>query len=154
MKGLFLKTIGQWILSDWFAYRFPVSVKGICFIDGKVVLLKNERGEWDLPGGKLGRNEEVEAALQREIHEELGIEIQVGPLLKAFRTKINQQVNVVLIVYACTTNARIEDLQISAESFALGVFNPAEVKELVLAQEHWQALIDLVVQQQETELNL
>ncbi|SRR6266567_6216776 len=30
------------------AQRFPVSVKGIVYHDGKVVLLKNERDEWEL----------------------------------------------------------------------------------------------------------
>jgi len=34
------------------AYRFPVSVKGIVYHNDKVVLLKNERDEWELPGGK------------------------------------------------------------------------------------------------------
>ena len=33
--------------------RFPVSVKGIVYHNGKIVLLKNERDEWELPGGKL-----------------------------------------------------------------------------------------------------
>ena len=28
---------------------FPVSIKGVLIIDGKALLLKNERNEWDLP---------------------------------------------------------------------------------------------------------
>ena len=32
---------------------FPVSVKGIAVQSGKVLLLENERAEWELPGGKL-----------------------------------------------------------------------------------------------------
>lgn len=30
--------------------RFPVSVKGVLLAEGGVVLLENEREEWDLPG--------------------------------------------------------------------------------------------------------
>lgn len=41
------------LLSDNQAYRFPVSVKGVIYHNGKVVLLKNERDEWELSGGKL-----------------------------------------------------------------------------------------------------
>lgn len=32
---------------------FPVSIKGVLILDGKALLLKNERDEWDLPGGKI-----------------------------------------------------------------------------------------------------
>ena len=32
---------------------FAVSIKGVVFIDDRVVLLKNEREEWELPGGRL-----------------------------------------------------------------------------------------------------
>ena len=32
---------------------FPVSVKGVAVQAGKVLLLENERAEWELPGGKL-----------------------------------------------------------------------------------------------------
>src|SRR6185369_13602359 len=33
---------------------WPVSIKGVCLVGGKVVLLKNERDEWELPGGPGG----------------------------------------------------------------------------------------------------
>ena len=37
---------------DLFAQRYPISIKGIIIWEDKVLLLKNEREEWDLPGGK------------------------------------------------------------------------------------------------------
>ena len=33
--------------------NFPVSIKGILVEAGWVVLLENERDEWELPGGRL-----------------------------------------------------------------------------------------------------
>jgi hypothetical protein len=42
------------------AYRFPISIKGVILKESKVILLKNERDEWELPGGKL----------EGEIHEQ------------------------------------------------------------------------------------
>ena len=38
--------------SDNNAFHFPVSVKGVVIREGKVILLRNERDEWELPGGK------------------------------------------------------------------------------------------------------
>ena len=35
---------------DNLAYRFPVLVKGVVRRDAQVVLLHNERNEWELPG--------------------------------------------------------------------------------------------------------
>lgn len=37
---------------------FPVSVKGVTVQAGKVLLLENERAEWELPGGKLELGED------------------------------------------------------------------------------------------------
>src|ERR1700756_1120219 len=36
-------------------------------------------GRWELPGGKVGPGESDAAALVRELAEELGIEVSVGP---------------------------------------------------------------------------
>lgn len=42
---------------------------------------KNERGLWEFPGGPVEFGERLAGALKREIHEEYGIEIEVGELL-------------------------------------------------------------------------
>ena len=58
------------------AYRFPVSVKGVVIRDGKVILVRNERDEWELPGGKLELAESPKECLAREIAEELQLVVE------------------------------------------------------------------------------
>ena len=58
-----------------------ISVKGVLIEDGRVVLLENERGEWELPGGRPEPGEEPTAALVREFAEELGASVRVGRII-------------------------------------------------------------------------
>lgn len=139
-KKLFLQTIGRIIPSDVFAHRFPVSVKGVCFIEEKVILLKNERDEWDLPGGKLKRKEEIENCLVREIEEELSILVQPLQLLRVMTLTVQNTIDVFVVIYSCLTLATIDELKISQESFDLGAFTIAEIDGINLPQDYKEAI--------------
>jgi 8-oxo-dGTP pyrophosphatase MutT (NUDIX family) len=69
---------------------FPVSVKGVLVRGGRVLLLKNERHEWELPGGKLELGEEPQACVAREITEETGLSVTTGPILDAWQYHIGE----------------------------------------------------------------
>lgn len=60
---------------------WPISVKGVLIHDGCVLLLLNERGEWDLPGGRPDPGEDHRRALKREVREETGLEVEVSAAL-------------------------------------------------------------------------
>ena len=69
------------IIQENQTYKFPVSVKGVVCQESKVILLKNERDEWELPGGKLELGEDPEFCCVREIKEELALNVKIGLIL-------------------------------------------------------------------------
>ena len=80
---------------------YPLSIKGVLIHDGRVLLLLNERGEWDLPGGRPDPGEDHRAALAREVREETGLDVVVGALLDEHLFEVLPQRFVRIIAYAC-----------------------------------------------------
>lgn len=64
-----------------------VGVKGVVVDDDRILLLKKsgERAFWDVPGGRINRDEKVAETLERELREELPsiTKIKQGSLLAA-----------------------------------------------------------------------
>ena len=51
--------------------KFYVGVKGLVRSDKGFLIIKHARGYWDLPGGRLDDDEDLEDGLIRELSEEL-----------------------------------------------------------------------------------
>jgi len=72
-------------------HQFYVSAKAVILNGPNVLLLQRERDGgrwWNVPGGRLSGQEDIEEGLERELNEELGLTVQdyiVGPLLAANR---------------------------------------------------------------------
>jgi 8-oxo-dGTP pyrophosphatase MutT (NUDIX family) len=71
-----------------------------------VILLKNERDEWELPGGKLEVGEHPETSVKREIREELGLEVEPSRILDSWVYEIRPTVPVLIVTYGCVELSR------------------------------------------------
>jgi 8-oxo-dGTP diphosphatase len=79
-----------------------VSVTGVCRLpDGRVVLARNHRGEWELPGGRPDVGEPFVDCVRREILEETGIEVAVDRVLGARALEVAPDAWVDVVAYRC-----------------------------------------------------
>jgi 8-oxo-dGTP diphosphatase len=82
--------------------------------------------KWEFPGGKVEAGESAPQALQREIFEELGIGIEVGPLIGTLTTPLEKH-SILLECYWCTSQDREVTLASHEEA---GWFEPNELQVL------------------------
>ncbi|MFA6251104.1 MAG: NUDIX hydrolase [Candidatus Paceibacterota bacterium] len=112
---------------------YRVSVKGLIFDENreKFLIIKEDNGWWELPGGGLDWEESVEDALRREIKEEMGLTvtyISKEPLhyLRGLNMKDNYSINLVYEI-------KIDNLQEfipSRECLEIKFVTPKEAKEM------------------------
>jgi 8-oxo-dGTP diphosphatase len=82
-------------------------VCGVILYKNKILISKRSKKKeeyayrWELPGGKVNKNENLKNALIREIKEELNIDIIINKLLYIVK-KVNNKYNV--YYYLCKTN--------------------------------------------------
>jgi 8-oxo-dGTP diphosphatase len=91
---------------------------GIIEKDGKILIAKRRKDDplkdkWEFPGGKIESDETPEECLKRELHEELGIEAEIGEYIASTsHTYIHVSVELLFFkVKSISGNIRAKDHQ-------------------------------------------
>jgi ADP-ribose pyrophosphatase YjhB (NUDIX family) len=108
---------------------FKVSIKGVLVDpDGRVVLLQNERDEWELPGGQIELGESPPQCLAREIQEELCLQVEVEHPLDTYLFEVIPGHHVFIATYKCALMGPFPPM-ISAEHKRVGLFSRDRLPE-------------------------
>jgi ADP-ribose pyrophosphatase YjhB (NUDIX family) len=91
--------------------QFPiVGVGAVILRAGEVLIVRRAnpplQGEWSIPGGALDLGEKLRDGVAREVREETGLEVEVGPVLDVFDSIFpdsegRTQYHYVLVDYLC-----------------------------------------------------
>lgn len=129
------------------SYSVPISIKGIVFEEEKIWLRKNERNEWELPGGKLDKGEQPEEAVIRELKEELGFEVKVVDVIQANLYSIDQSTDesegVLVVSYLCKLKQKPGNFETEGEAgkAEFSKFSKEEVRSLNMPQFYKDAIL-------------
>jgi 8-oxo-dGTP pyrophosphatase MutT (NUDIX family) len=127
-------------------YRIPISVKGIIFEDGRVWLRKNERNEWELPGGKIEQCEQPLETVIREMKEELGFEVEVVKVIHAWVYQIqksqDESAGVLVLSYLCRVLSKTGVFETEGEAgkAEFNVFRLDEMEKLNIPEFYKNAI--------------
>ena len=91
-----------------------VGVGAVIVREGRALIVRRghepRKGEWSLPGGTLELGESLEDAVRREMKEETGLDVEVGPIIEVF-DRIHRDADgriryhFVIVDYVCTAPA-------------------------------------------------
>jgi len=121
-----------------------VRVAALIFLDGQIVVVRHRRDNLSyhlLPGGGIRWGETLEQALIREVAEETGLQIQVGPLLLVSDTiDPNDMRHVINLIFEAVVTERpatmtSSDIRVeAAELVAIGELDRLDFRPPVAEQ--------------------
>lgn len=120
--------------------KWGLTVRGICEYEDKILLLKirsdsaHDPGKWEIPGGKVKKNEFFDDALKREYLEETALEITIDSLYNAIQkdyTACKTGESIKSIQLIMKVSVKSDEVVISDEHAMYGWFTKEEVHDMI-----------------------
>jgi 8-oxo-dGTP diphosphatase len=114
------------------------TAKAVCVTpDARVLLCRNHRNEWELPGGRPNPGEASQDAVVREVREETGLDVTVNRLLGVRPLEVIPGAWVDVVAYECALApgaATSVTLPASREHTQVAFLDPSNVPDAELPQ--------------------
>lgn len=135
--------------------NWGIAVRGICENNGKILLMKvrsksvHDACKWELPGGKVKRNEFFDESLIREFKEETDLDVEVIDFIKVVENdyvacKTKEKVKSLQIIME--VKAEMEKIRISNEHDQYDWFTIEEIKDMALNNQLSKAATDVFLE--------
>ena len=112
---------------DDLSVKYPISVKGVLFENGRVLLLKNESFIYDLPGGKVEPHQSIEDALIDEFKEETNLTVKIKSLKDIKKLNLNNR-DILIATYE-VENISSDPIKISYENWGYNFINIKDIED-------------------------
>ena len=112
-----------------------LGVGAVVLVEGRIVLVKRAheplKGEWNLPGGGVDLGETLQEACAREVFEETGLVVIVGPVIEVIDRIMRDdrgavQYHFVLVDYLCHASGGV--LQCGSDASDIALVDPAALE--------------------------
>ena len=103
---------------EWGNLAVTLSCKAIVRDGNSIWLRKNERNDWELPGGRLDEGEQPEQTIVREIAEELGVELVSPRLVDVYIWKkdFGTTTHIGIVTFAGDVGRKVGGLELNGEA--------------------------------------
>lgn len=119
-----------------------ITTKALFYQDGKILFVKDTKGKWEMPSGKIEPGETPEQAIKREIKEELGFsKVEIGNIINVwlFKTSFYKKDHqYYILVYECFTNET--EIKLSDEHIEYKWVLLDEVDDLIMDDGHKESV--------------
>lgn len=113
--------------------RFSVSIKGVLEVNGKLLLRKNERREYELLGGRLEKGDlSAEHRLITEFGEESGIKVEILDYREPWLYEIGLK-NIIIVPFVCNA-LNVPDILVDEDGGTLHWVNATEADAVFMPQ--------------------
>jgi len=92
-----------------------------------VLLIRHHKRGWEIPQGRVENGENLIDALRREVREEAGVEIEIGPLAAVWSMISKSPA----VIFTFLGHYKSGDLETNGDSEEAGWFNESEAVEKV-----------------------
>lgn len=116
--------------------------------EGRILLVKERNGGWDMPGGGLDWREAPIPALEREIDEELGCKGEIDPQPQLVLSWNSEEAKVHLVWILYKANLDVSQITPTEDVQETRFVSPDEYGQILATQEEadWECSVDLIAE--------